>query len=394
MDTTSKVEAEASERPPSPATDFKGYLQGRLVSLDVFRGITIALMILVNNPGGEAVYGALQHADWNGWTLADLVFPFFLFIVGVAIPYSFTNRIARGDSKKKLLLQVVRRTVILFALGLIINAFPYFNPSTLRIMGVLQRIALCYFFSSIIFLAFNNRKQVSTTVFLPLFYWALMTLVPVPGYGTGVLGKEGNLAAYLDNLILGTGHLYGPLGTWDPEGLLSTIPAVATTLIGVLAGKHLISGRSQLDKAANLLFFGSLLTTIGTFWDFWFPINKNLWTSSYVALSGGIALILLAACYYVISVKGHVRWTKPFIILGVNAIAVYFLSEIVNLTLFSANVPLSDGKGISLKTLIYQNYFESWAGPLNGSLIYAFAYLVLWVGIMAVFYKRRTFIKI
>lgn len=394
MDTTSEVEGQASEKPQILVTKFKGSLQGRLVSLDVFRGITIALMILVNNPGGEAVYGFLQHADWNGWTLADLVFPFFLFIVGVAIPYSFTNRIARGDSKKKLFLQVVRRTVILFALGLFLSAFPYFNLSTLRIMGVLQRIALCYFFSSAIFLAFNNRKQVSMAVFLPLFYWALMTLVPVPGYGAGVLGKDGNLAAYLDRLILGTGHLYGPTRTWDPEGLLSTIPAIATTLIGVLAGEHLRSGRSQLDKAANLLFFGSLLTTIGVFWDFWFPINKNLWTGSYVAFTGGIALILLAAFYYVIGAKGHVTWTKPFIILGMNAILVYFLSEIVNLAVTSANVTLADGTSISLKTFVYQNYFASWAGPLNGSLIYAFSYLLLWVGIMAVLYKRCIFMKI
>jgi predicted acyltransferase len=384
----------ASEKLHAVTAEPKGYLQGRLVSLDVFRGMAIALMILVNNPGGEAVYGALQHADWNGWTLADLVFPFFLFIVGVAIPYSFANRIARGESRKRLFLQVVRRSVILFGLGLLINVFPYFDLSTLRIMGVLQRIALCYLFTSIVFLTFNTRRQALIAVVLPLFYWALMTLVPVPGYGAGVLGKEGNLAAYLDNLILGPGHLYGPQGTWDPEGLLSTVPAIVTTLMGVLAGEHLRSARSQLDKAANLLFFGSLLTAVGVFWDFWFPINKNLWSSSYVAFTGGISLILLAACYYLIGLTRHVTWAKPLIFLGTNAITAYFLSEVVNLAIISVNVPLGDGTTISLRTLIYQNYFASWAGPLNGSLIYAFAYLLFWVGVMAVLYKRRVFIKI
>jgi predicted acyltransferase len=394
MDTTSKAEAQLSEEPSSLTAGFKGYVKGRLISLDVFRGATIALMILVNNPGGESVYSFLQHADWNGWTLADLVFPFFLFIVGVAIPYSFTNRIARGDSKRKLLLQVVRRTAVLFALGLLLNAFPYFDLSTLRIMGVLQRIALCYFFASLAYIAFNGRRRVLMTVFLPLFFWALMTAVPVPGYGVGVLGKQGNLAAYIDNLIMGSGHLFSPVGgAWDPEGLLTTLPALATTMIGVLAGEYLRSDRSRLNKTVILLFFGVLLTAAGLVWDLWFPINKNLWTSSFVAFTGGIALTLLAACYAV-DLRIHVKWTKPLIFLGMNAIIVYFLSEIVNLLIISANIPLGNGTGISLKTLIYQNYFASWAGLMNGSLIYAFVYLFLWVGIAAVMYRRRIFLRV
>jgi predicted acyltransferase len=375
------------------AVNTTSYLPGRLASLDVFRGITIALMIVVNNPGGDVSYPALQHADWNGWTLADLVFPFFLFIVGVAIPFSLGNRIARGESRRKVLLRVIRRSVVLFALGLFLNGFPYFDLSTLRIMGVLQRIALCYFFASLIFLAFNVRKQAMIAVLISLFYWAIMTLVPVPGYGAGVLGKQGNLASYIDNLLLGRQHLWEGSRAWgDPEGLLSTIPAVATTLLGVLAGKHLKSSRSSLEKAAYFFFLGSVGIVVGLLCGMWFPINKSLWTSSYVAFTGGISFIFLATCYYVIDIKKHMTWTKPFIILGMNAIIIYVLSEIVSSAVY-ARVTL-DGTAIALKTFVYRNYFASWTGSLNGSLLYALAYLVLWIAVAAILYKSRIFIKV
>lgn len=366
------------------------YLQGRLISLDVFRGIAIAVMIIGANRPGEA-YPALLHADWNGWTFVDLFFPFFLFIMGVAIPYSIGSKLNRGESKRRLLSRVVYRSVILFALGLFVNGFPYFDLSTIRIMGVLQRIALCYSFSSLIFLTFRARKQVFLTALLPIVYWALLTLVPVPGYGPGVLSKEGNLVAYVDNLFLG-GHLYEL--RWDPEGLLSTMPAVATTMLGVLAGEVLRSDRSSLGKAVNLFFFGNLCVVIGSVWDLWFPINKNLWTSSYVAFTGGTALVILAACYYLVDIEKHTVWTKPFVILGMNAIAVYMLSEIVNLALIYASVPLADGTSISLRAFIYESYFASWIGSLNGSLLYVLACLMLWLGVMAVLYRRRIFIRI
>lgn len=370
------------------------FLQGRLASLDVFRGITIALMIVVNNPGGDVSYPALQHADWNGWTLADLVFPFFLFIVGVAIPFSLGNRIARGESRRKVLLRVVRRSIVLFVLGLFLNGFPYYDLSTLRIMGVLQRIALCYFFASLIFLTFKVRKQAMIAVLISLSYWAIMTLIPVPGYGAGVLGKQGNLASYVDNLLLGRQHLWEGSKTWgDPEGLLSTIPAVATTLLGVLAGKHLKSNRSPLEKATYFFFLGNVGIVVGSLWNLWFPINKSLWTSSYVAVTGGISFIFLATCYYVIDVKKHMTWTKPFIILGTNAITIYVLSEIVSFAAY-AKVTLKDGTTIALKTFVYRDYFASWAGPLNGSLFYALAYLVLWIAVAAILYKSRIFIKV
>lgn len=373
------------------ATTKTSFARARLTSLDVFRGITIALMILVNNPGGASYYSFLQHANWNGWTPADLVFPFFIFIVGAAVPFAFANKLDQGTSKKRLLARVARRTIILFALGPLINGFPTFNLATFRVMGVLQRIALCYLFASLVFLFLKPKWRIILTIAIPLAYWMLMTFVPVPGYGPGVLTENGSLAGYVDRLLL-NGHLY--THTWDPEGLLSTLPAVATALMGVLAGQHLMSNRKAKTKTANLLFFGSVSLTIGSLWDFSFPTNKNLWTSSYVAFTGGIALILLATCFFIINAKVYPAWTKPFTILGLNAIFVYVLSEIGNLTLTYATVPLTENTSASLKSLIYDRLFASWAGSLHGSFIYALAYLGFCWAIAAILYRKKIFLKV
>jgi len=351
------------------------------VSLDVLRGLTVALMILVNNPGGDEYYGFLQHASWNGLTFADIVFPFFIFVLGVAIPYSFSRRIEEGTNKKKLVLKVVKRTLILFTLGLFINWFSTFDLATIRVMGVLQRIALCYFFCSIIFLFLKPKWRVVLTIVIPIIYWMLMVLVPVPGYGAGVLTEEGNLASYVDRLVLGN-HLY--LGTWDPEGLLSTLPAIATSLMGLLAGQYLKKKNISRAKTLNLFSFGLLALCIGLFWNFWFPINKNLWTSSFVAVTGGIALALLAICFYVLDAKGHITWGKPFYIIGRNALFVYVLSEIFNLALIQT----------SLKSQMYKGLFVSWAGSLHGSFIYALGFLSFFWAITAVLYWKRIFVKI
>jgi predicted acyltransferase len=343
----------------------------------------------VNNPGGSEYYGLLQHADWNGLTLADVVFPFFIFIVGVAIPYSFTNKLDRKVSKRSLLLRITRRTIILFLLGLFINGFPYFNLGNLRVMGVLQRIALCYFFASIVFLFVKSKWQLLLTAAIPLIYWAMLVLVPVPGYGTGVLNKDGNLAAYLDRLLLG-GHLYA--GTWDPEGILSTLPAVATALIGVLTGQHLMSRQEPSKKLVKLAVFGTLALVIGSVWNVVFPINKNLWTSSYVAFTGGMAILLLAVCFLIIDVKRRTWWTRPFVILGMNAITVYVLSEIVNLALIYAIVPFG-GMNIALKSLIFERLFASWAGPLPGSFLYSLTCLAFCWLVAAILFRKRIFLK-
>jgi predicted acyltransferase len=366
-------------------------MQGRLTSLDVFRGITIALMILVNNPGGADYYIFLQHASWNGWTLADLVFPFFIFIVGASIPFAFMSKLDQGMSRRKLLMGVMRRTIILFSLGLFINGFPTFDPATFRIMGVLQRIALCYLFAALVFLFLKPKWRIYLTVAIPIAYWMLMTLMPVPGYGPGVLTENGNLAGYVDRLLL-NGHIY--TSTYDPEGLLSTLPAVATALIGVLAGQHLKSNATPRTKTVNLLFFGSISLIIGSLWDFWFPINKNLWTSSYVAFTGGIALILLATCFFIIDAKGYTTWTKPFTMLGLNSIFIYVLSEIVNLILIYTSIPIAENISLPLKSLIFERLFASWAGLLHGSFIYALTYLAFCWTVAAILYRKRIFVKV
>lgn len=359
------------------------FLKGRLVSLDVFRGLTVALMILVNNPGGAVYYSFLQHATWNGLTFADVVFPFFVFILGAAIPYALSRRLEQGASRKKLFLRVLLRTIILFVIGFFINGFPTFDLATIRVMGVLQRIALCYFFASLIFLFLKPKWRIILTVAIPIAYWMLMTLVPVPGYGQGVLTENGNFAGYLDRLLLGR-HIYAYTGTYDPEGLLSTLPALATALIGVLAGQYLKSSVAPKVKTVKLLFFGSVFVAIGLVWNFWFPINKNLWTSSYVAFTGGIALMVLGTCFYVIDAKGRIAWSKPFSIMGLNALFMYALSEILNLVLIH----------LSLKSPIYEGLFASWVGPLHGSFIYALAFLAFCWTTAAILYWRKVFIKI
>lgn len=370
----------------------------RLTSLDVFRGFAIILMILVNNPGGREYYGFLQHSPWNGWTLADLGFPFFIFILGAAIPYSLSGRLERGETKTELLARITRRSLILFVLGLAVNAFfawckyfPNFDLTTLRVMGPLQRIALCYLFASIIFLYFKPKWRVFLTIAILLVYWVLMVVVPVPGYGAGILGQNGNLAGHIDKLVL-QGHSYDV--SWgDPEGLLSTLPAIATATMGLLAGQLLKSRSKPYEKAANLFFFGSLSILLGSVWSYWFPINKNLWTSSFVAFTGGLSLVLLAACFFVIEARGHNGWTKPFIVLGMNSIFIYVMSEIVNITLIFAKIP-SLGIKDSMKTSIFETFFAPWVGQLHGSFVYALAYLTLFWLVAALMFKKHLFLKV
>ncbi len=367
---------------------------GRLTSLDVFRGATIAGMILVNNPGSWSyVYPQLRHADWHGWTFTDLIFPFFLFIVGVAIVFSFSRRIELGYSKVKLFWKIVRRSLILFALGLFLNGFPTFDFSTIRIMGVLQRIAICYFFASLIFLTSGLRWQVFWSIILLFVYWGLMEFVPVPGIGAGLYEKGKNFAAYVDSLIL-SGHMWSATKTWDPEGIVSTIPAISTTLFGVLTGHWLRSRRNEIEKSLWLFIMGNLGLFIGAVWNSWLPINKNLWTSSYAVFTAGFALIVLGFCYYFVDVRGYKRFTYPFVVYGMNAITVFVLSGIIGRLSIYFKVSLSDGSVTTVKNYIYENFFASWLGPMNGSLAYAIAHVLLMYFLMWILYKKRIFIKI
>lgn len=364
----------------------------RLASLDIFRGLTIAAMILVNNPGTWShLYWPLAHAAWHGWTPTDLVFPFFLFIVGVAMIFSFAARLERGDTKTALLRHVLARSAIIFAIGLFLNGFPFFDLATIRIPGVLQRIALCYLVAALVVLAMENRGRVSALVLLLAGYWALMILVPVPGYGAGRLDPDGNLAAYIDRWLM-PGHLWKP--TWDPEGLLSTLPAIATTLVGTLVGEWLRGNRSEQGKAAGLIVAGVIGLAAGKLLGPWFPINKNLWTSSYVIFTGGFAALVLGFCYWLVEVKGYRRWGTPFLVYGMNAIAAYALSSLLAKATVSWKVGLADGRRVFLKTYIFERFYAQLASPINASLLFALSYVVLWLALMWLLYRKQIFIKI
>lgn len=373
----------------------------RLLSLDVFRGITIMGMILVNNPGTwSAIYPPLEHAKWNGCTPTDLIFPFFLFIVGVAISYSLSKRKAQGGNMKSLYLNIFRRTIILFALGLILAGFPFgllfgdeFSWSTIRIPGVLQRIAVVYMISSILFLTTNTKIQYWFTGFCLILYAILMTLVPVPGVGYPNLEPTTNMAAWVDNLFL-KGHMWRYTGVWDPEGLLSTLPAIGTAMLGIFTGNWLRSEKDQTTKTVWLFIWGCVLMVAGWIWDSWFPINKSIWTSSYVLYTGGLALNFLAFCYWFVDVKKNTWWIKPFQVYGMNAITVFFLSGIVGRLMDMITWQTTNGNVVSIKGYLFDTFFLSWLQPINASLAWAIFYILVWLGLMWILYAKKIFIKV
>ena len=365
----------------------------RLVSLDVFRGITIAGMVLVNNPGTwSSIYWPLEHAEWNGWTPTDLIFPFFVFIVGVAIPLAFGRRLASGGSKRDLYWKIVRRTLIIFALGLFLAGFPYFHLSTIRIPGVLARLAVCYFFASIIFLNTKVRTQVIITVALLVIYWLLMTRLHAPGFAVGDLSKEGSLASWVDRAVFGP-HIWKQGKVYDPEGILSSIPAIATALFGVLTGQWLRTTKSQYEKVTGLFVVGAACVIVGWCWNPFFPINKSLWTSSYVFFTGGLALQFLALCYWLIDIKGYRKWTKPFAVFGVNAIVLFVGTGMMAILMGRIKLPWGAGQ-ISLQGWIFNKLFLTWASPINASLAFAICFILLWLGLMWILYSRKIFIKV
>ena len=367
----------------------------RLVSLDVFRGLTVVGMVLVNNPGSWAhIYWPLEHAEWNGWTPTDLIFPFFLFIVGVAIPLGLGKRVERGDRFRDLFIKIAYRSAVIFLLGELLAGFPYFHLSTIRIPGVLQRIAVCYFFAALIFIRTRPRTQAIVAVALLIVYALLMKHVPAPGYYVGDLSKEGSLASYIDRAVFGP-HIWKQGKVYDPEGILSTMGALATTLFGVLTG-HLVvrKDRTPIEKVAHLFIAGIGSMIIGWIWNAWFPINKSLWTSSYVFFTGGLALQFLALCYWLIDIKGYQRWTRPFIIFGVNAIVLFVGTGLMARSLTLIKVPKGDGTTQALQTLIYNHGFASWLGPNNASLAFAITFILLWLLLLWLLYRKNIIIKI
>jgi predicted acyltransferase len=376
----------------------------RLLSLDFFRGLTVAAMILVNNPGSWGhIYAPLAHAEWHGCTPTDLVFPFFLFIVGVSIAYAMGSKKLDPSSHNKTILKALKRALTLFGLGLLLAIFPrnfstfdlVDSLSNLRIPGVLQRIGVVFFISSIIFLKASEKNIFRIIILILISYWALMTFVPVPGVGYPNLEKETNLGAWLDRTILTEAHLWKSAKTWDPEGILSTLPAIATGLFGVLVGVYL--KRKDIEPATKIAWLfsvGVLASLAGLLWDLQFPINKSLWTSSYVLYTGGLATIVLALSYWIIDINKYNRFTKPFVVYGVNAITVFFVSGLMPRLVNMIKIKQADGNEVGALTSFYQTFFVPYFPPINASLAYAIAFIAFFYVILWVMYKKNIIIKV
>jgi len=373
----------------------------RLLSLDFFRGATVAAMILVNNPGDWGnIYAPLEHADWNGCTPTDLVFPFFLFIVGVSIAYAMGSKKVDPTTHHKTILKALKRALILFGLGLFVSLFPkvFTDPigafQQVRIPGVLQRIAVVFLISAILFLKNSEKNIFRILIGLLAIYWALMTFVPVPGAGYANLEKETNLGAWLDRSILTEAHLWKSSKTWDPEGILSTLPAIATGLFGILVGVYL--KRKDLDAASKIAWLfttGCTAVVLGLLWNLQFPINKALWTSSFVLYTGGLATVILALSYWVIDVHQYNRFTKPFVVYGVNAITVFFLSGLIPRILGMIHLKDSHGSEITLQGWLY-SAFSSHFSPINASLAWAITFVLFWLVILWAMYTKKIIIKV
>ncbi len=367
----------------------------RLMSLDVFRGLIVAAMVIVDNPGDwGTVYAPLLHAEWNGWTPTDLIFPFFVFILGLSLTLS--SRSVQSLSG------IFKRAAIIFACGFALAFYVRFDLATVRLPGVLARLALCSMFASLIYrqvlrVAEKSRLQavLGTAAVLLLTYWALLTFVPVPGGLAGDLSPAGNLGAWVDRTVIGTAHLWRSSRTWDPEGLLSTLPAIATALTGLAAGLVLKGPRTQVEKTAIFIVAGGASVAAAMVWAQSFPINKNLWTSSFVLFTSGLAAMALAACYWIIDVRGHRRFLHPFGVMGMNPLALFVMPGWMIKTLLWIEVGASAGKPVALYDWIYTRWFLSLGlgGPKNTSLAFALCTLVILYVPLEIMYRKRVFLR-
>lgn len=374
----------------------------RLLSLDFFRGATVAAMILVNNPGDWGnIYAPLRHASWHGCTPTDLIFPFFLFIVGVSIAYAMGSKKPDAASHKQTIIKALKRALILFGLGLFLSLYPKVFTAPLetlahvRIPGVLQRIGVVFFISALIFLKSSEKNIFRIFLGLLAFYWFMMNFVPVPGVGYPNLEKETNFGAWIDRSILTEAHLYKAAKTWDPEGIFSTIPAIATALFGIMVGTYLKKKDVEPATKMTWLFCAGLAAIfLGLLWDLQFPINKALWTSSFVLYTGGLATVILAMSYWIIDVHKYNKFTTPFVVYGMNAITVFFLSGLLPRTLNMFSVTDANGSSIGVQTWLYKTYFAANFSPINASLIWAVTQITFWFIILYVMYRKKIFIKV
>lgn len=411
-------------RPHEPFAPASTPPRERLVSLDAFRGLTVAGMLLVNDPGSWShIYPPLEHAAWNGWTPTDLIFPFFLFIAGITTHLSLSARRARGDDERAIRHQIIRRGLLIFLFGFLVNGFPFFtwgdvtgvaDPTFLqritdrllhwRIMGVLQRIGIAYLVAGLLTLRTTLRQQIVIIAGLLFGYWFVMTALPVPGEGTiGALlldFPQRTMAAWSDRLVLdwsriGLGnHTWVSSVTWDPEGVLSTVPAIATAMLGNLAGRWIAEKRPLTERLAGLFAAGALAMMVGLMWHWVFPINKSLWTSSYTLFTGGMACVALATVMWIVDFHKVRGWTKPFVVFGVNPIIAFIGSGVMARLIYSIIKVSSDGKRIPLQSWLYQTLFASWLTPVNASLAFALAFVLFWYGILYALYRRNIILKV
>lgn len=418
---------EGVERPPESVSVSPARAKApreRLLSLDVFRGLTVAGMLLVNNPGTwDHIYPPLEHAAWNGWTPTDLIFPFFLFIAGVTTSLSLDSRRARGDDDKAIRRQIIRRGFLIFLFGFLMSGFPFFtwgsipgvaDPTFLqrvvdrllhwRIMGVLQRIGVAYVCAALLANGKSVKTQVMTIVALLYGYWFVMTVLPVPDSGAMgqlVLGSAPRtMAAWWDRVLLdwsrfGLGnHTWVSSVTWDPEGILSTFPAIATCMTGILAGRWISQKRSLVERINGLFAVGALGMVAGLMWNWSFPINKSIWTSSYVVFCSGMGCVALATIMWIVDVQRVQGWTKFFVIYGLNPMVAFVGSGVMARCIYSIFKVTYQGKPVSLEAGIYQTLFASWLDPINASLAFAVTFVMFWFAILYALHRKQIYFKV
>ncbi len=374
----------------------------RLLAVDVFRGLTVASMLLVNNPGSwGAIYPPLEHAVWNGWTPTDLIFPFFLFIAGITTHLSLSARRARGDDEGAITRQIIKRGILIVLFGFLVATFP-FTPLTrfthVRIPGVLQRIGVAYTFAALLTLRTTLKQQVIILVTLLYGYWFAMTLIPVPGADGGIGANlldapSRTMAAWVDRLLL-DGHLWVSSKTWDPEGPLSTIPAIGTCMLGVMAGRWLGSDRPLSERLSGMFAAGALGMLVGLMWHWSFPINKSLWTSSYVIFTAGMACVTLATITWITDVHRVTSWTQPLVIYGMNPMIAFVGSGMMARTIYTLWKVEYGGKMVAVQSVVYQTVFASWLEPENASLAFALSFVLLWYGILWILWRRNIILKV
>ena len=391
----------------------------RLLSLDVFRGLTVAGMLLVNNPGSWAsIYEPLEHAPWFGWTPTDLIFPFFLFIVGVTTHLSREARRARGESDGAIMRQTTRRAFTIIGLGLLMTGFPYhqffvhlpggavFDSTTntldishWRVTGVLQRIGVCYLLAALLTMRTSVRQQIWIVLVVLVGYWLALTLIPVPGHGMGALmlsDPGASLAAYVDRAVIGPHHMWiGGGGIWDPEGILSTIPAIATAVLGVIAGRWIAEPKPLAERLNGLFAAGAIGMMVGLVWAWSFPIGKNLWTSSYVVFTAGMAAVAIAACAWLIDVRGWRAWTRPFIPFGINPIVAFVASGFFSRFIYTLVKVPRDGALVSVQSAFYDSMLAPlFADPRDASLLFAVIYVAVFYAVLHLMHRRGITVKV